>query len=78
MEENAKFKYLRLDEILQQKKMTNREFARRMGKSPQYTNAIVKGRSGASVVMLSKMADALGVSVRELFVNTKKQRVSCG
>ena len=58
---------MRLNEILKEKKITNREFARLMGKSPQYTNAVVKGRSGASVVMLSKMASVLGVSVKELF-----------
>lgn len=60
--------FLRINEILKQKKMTNREFARRMGKSPQYTNAIVKERSNASIVMLSKMAKVLDVPVRELFI----------
>ena len=61
---------LRLEEILKEKKITNREFAKRMGKSPQYTNAIVKERAGASISMLSKMADVLGVQMCELFSKT--------
>lgn len=58
---------LRINEILKEKKITNREFARRLGKSPQYTNAIVKERSSASVLMLTRMAEVLGVSIKELF-----------
>ena len=47
--------------------MTNTEFARRMGKSPQYTNAVVKERVGVSLKMLSKMADVLEVPLKQLF-----------
>ena len=60
---------LRLNEILKEKKITNREFAQRLGKSPQYTNAIVKERAGASITMLSKMAEVLGVQMSEIFKN---------
>ena len=58
---------LRLGEILKEKGMTNREFAKRMGKSPQYTNAIVKERAGASIAMLSSMAAVLDVQLCDLF-----------
>lgn len=58
---------LRIDEILKEKMMTNREFARRLGKKPQYTNAVVKGRIGVSLKMLSQMADVLDVPLKELF-----------
>lgn len=56
--------------------MTNKEFARLMGKSPQYTNSIVKERASASIAMLSHMADVLGVPFTELF-NNQRNRV-CG
>ena len=58
---------LRLNEILKEKGLTNREFARRMGKTPQYTNAVIKERSGVSLTMLSKMAEVLGVKMKDLF-----------
>ena len=52
---------------MKEKGMTNREFAKRMGKSPQYTNAIVKERAGASIAMLSSMAAVLDVQLCDLF-----------
>lgn len=58
---------LRISEILQEKGMTNTEFARQMGKKPQYTNAVVKERVGVSIKMLAKMAKTLNVPVKELF-----------
>ena len=58
---------LRLNEILKEKNLTNKEFARLMGKSPQYTNSIVKERAGASIAMLSKMAEVLGVPFTDIF-----------
>ena len=59
---------LRINEILKEKRITNREFANRLGKSPQYTNSIVKERAGASITMLSKMAEVLGVQLSEMFI----------
>ena len=58
---------LRINEILQEKGITNREFARRMGKKPQYTNSVAKERVGVSLKMLSLMAEALDVPMKELF-----------
>ena len=49
--------------------MSNVEFARRMGTSPQYTNSIVKERANASIAMLSKMAEVLNVPMSALFNN---------
>ena len=58
---------LRIDDILKEKEISNREFARLMGKTPQYTNAVVKGRAGVSLKMLSKMAEVLNVPLKDLF-----------
>ena len=58
---------LRIKDILRERAMTNREFARMLGKKPQYTNAVAKERVGVSLKMLSKMADVLGVPLKELF-----------
>ena len=58
---------LRIDEILKEKNITNREFARLMGKTPQYTNAVIRGRSGVSLRMLSRMAQVLDVKMKDLF-----------
>lgn len=60
---------LRLETILKEKNMSNVEFARRMGTSPQYTNSIVKERANASIAMLSKMAEVLNVPMSALFNN---------
>ena len=58
---------LRIGEILKEKGLTNREFAKRMDKKPQYTNAVIKEHVGVSLTMLSKMAEVLGVPLKELF-----------
>lgn len=58
---------LRINEILKEKGLTNRDFARLMGKKPQYTSAVSKGRVGASLKMLSKMAEVLDVPMKEMF-----------
>lgn len=58
---------LRINDILKEKKISNSEFARLMGKKPQYTNAVVRERVGVSLKMLSRMADVLNVSLKELF-----------
>lgn len=58
---------LRINDILTEKNLTNREFARRMGKTPQYTNAVAKGRAGVSLRMLEKMAAVLDVSMKDMF-----------
>ena len=58
---------LRIDEILKEKGITNREFARMMNKKPQYTNAVARERVGASIPMLTSMAKVLNVSLKDLF-----------
>ena len=58
---------LRINEILKDKGITNREFARMMGKKPQYTSSVINEHVGVSLKMLSKMAAVLGVPLRELF-----------
>lgn len=58
---------LRIEEILKERGISNIEFARMMGKKPQYTNAVIKERVGVSLTMLSKMAGVLDVPLKELF-----------
>lgn len=58
---------LRIEEIIKEQGLTNKEFARRLGKKPQYTNAVVRGRVGVSLTMLQRMAGVLGVPLKELF-----------
>ena len=60
--------FLRIDEILKEKGLTNREFARLMGKTPQYTSAVVNERVGVSIRMLAAMAEKLGVPLKDLFI----------
>lgn len=59
---------LRIESILKEQGLTNKEFARKLGKKPQYTNAVTKERVGVSLAMLSRMAEVLNVPLRELFI----------
>jgi len=58
---------LRIKEILKDKGITNREFARLLSKKPQYTSAVANERIGVSLKMLARMADVLNVPLKELF-----------
>ena len=58
---------LRIKEILREKGLTNRDFARLMGKKPQYTCSVANGSIGVSLKMLSRMAEVLDVPLKELF-----------
>lgn len=58
---------LRISEILKERGLTNREFARMMGRKPQYTSAVARGRAGVSLKMLSRMAEVLDISLKEMF-----------
>ena len=60
--------FLRIEDIMKERGLTNKEFANRLGKKPQYTNAVVKERVGVSLTMLSRMAEVLNVPLKELFI----------
>ncbi len=57
---------LRIRDILNQKGMTNRTLADKMGVTPQYVSNILSGR-GLSINVLLKVAEALDVRFGDLF-----------
>lgn len=59
---------LRLKEILKERGMTNKAFAERLSKKPQYTSNIAHGRISVSIRMLERMANVLDVPISEMFV----------
>lgn len=59
---------LRLKEILKERGMTNKAFAERLSKKPQYTSNIAHGRISVSLKMLERMANVLDVPISEMFV----------
>lgn len=58
---------LRIDDILKEKGMTQQQLAEKMGVSPQSVNSVIRQRENTSMKKLKRYADALGVSVEELF-----------
>lgn len=48
--------------------MTNKAFAERLSKKPQYTSNVAHGRISVSLKMLEKMAGVLDVPISEMFV----------
>jgi len=57
----------RLREIRQQRRATLRTVADRSGLSESFLSQVERGRSNASIASLRRIADALGVSVADLF-----------
>lgn len=62
---------LRIKELLKERSITSKEFAEKLGMAPQYLSNIINGGKGASLSMLAKMADALGVQIGDLFYTSK-------
>lgn len=56
-----------IDEILRKRGMKERELAAILGVSLQSVNSVIRQRENTSLKKLQKYADALGVSVGELF-----------
>lgn len=54
-----------LDEI-ENKGLTQKEFAQRVGCSQQYISRILKGKENLSIETISKIEAALGVSILEI------------
>ncbi len=57
----------RIREILNQKGMTSKELAEKMGVTPQYISGIVRETGSASVEVLSNIAKILNVPISSLF-----------
>lgn len=53
---------------MKERGMTNKAFAERLSKKPQYTSNVAHGRISVSLKMLERMADVLDVPLSELFV----------
>lgn len=62
---------LRIDEILNEKNISNLEFAEMMDVSPTSASAFKSGRTKPKFDTLVKMAEVLDVDIRELFHPTK-------
>lgn len=54
-----------LDEM-ENKGLTQKEFAQRVGCSQQYISRILKGKENLSIETISKIEAALGVSILEI------------
>ena len=71
--------YFRIKEILKEKGITGVELASRIKNekgepvTPQYINGIVSERGSVSLSKLKEIADALGVTMAELFEEFKER-----
>ena len=61
----------RLKELLQVKKMSQRELATRIGKSLNMVNLYVSNRVQPPIPILYRIAEILDIDVRELLVSNK-------
>lgn len=61
---------LRVKDILNEKGMTSKELAEKMGKSKQYISNIITGGKGMSIATLADIAKILDVEFRDLFAVT--------
>ena len=66
---------LQIKRILQEKGLTVRELASRLGLSDQYIGQIVNGRVGASVDKYETIANALGVKMWQLFADPSEYKL---
>ena len=58
---------MRIEEILRSRGMTEKELAEKMGVSVQSVNSVVRQRENTSRKRLQGYADALSVTIEELF-----------
>lgn len=63
--------YLRIKQILKDKKLTGKELARIMGLTENAVSLIVNGKSQPRYETLAEIAKVLDVDIRELFKKTK-------
>lgn len=57
---------LRVLDEMENKGLTQKEFAQRVGCSQQYISRILKGKENLSIETISKIEAALGVSILEI------------
>ena len=63
---------LRLKDILTEKKMTGKELASLIDVTPASISNIVQGNSFSKPETLLKIAEALDMDIRDLFISTKE------
>ncbi len=67
--------FLRLKEVMAEKDITGKTLAERLGIRPATISDIVTGRSQPRFELLAKIADELGVEMRDLFKSSKLQQL---
>ena len=65
---------LRLSDLLKQKKITGKSLAEKVGVSDNTISFILTGKTHPRPELLLKIAAALDVDLRELFISTKPQK----
>ena len=66
---------LRIKEVLQENNLTGKELAERINVTQASVSNIVNGNSFPKPETLLKIAEALDVDVRELFISTKNDNM---
>ncbi len=69
---------LQIKRILNERHLTNRVLARKLGVSEQYIGTIVNGKAGASFDKYEKIADMLGVKLWQLFADPSEYTLTDG
>ncbi len=64
--------FMRLGDVMQEKGITGKDLAERVGTHPVYISEIVNNKKVPRKELLLKIADVLDVDVRELIVSTKE------
>lgn len=67
---------LRLKELLQEKNVTGKELATKLGVSQNTVSSIVNGNSFPKPSLLLDIANNLEVDLRELFISTQERDLS--
>jgi transcriptional regulator with XRE-family HTH domain len=73
---NCIMNILRLKEVLQEKGMTGKDLAIKLGVSQNTISSIVNGNSFPKPALLLDLAKVLDVDLRELFISTKAKDLS--
>lgn len=58
---------LRIKKIMEEQNLTARNLADRLSVSPQYVGAVINNRENITITALCRFAEALGVTMPELF-----------
>ena len=76
MQKEIDYEYSRLKEVLTEKGMQNKDLAEKIGVTPTTISNITQGNNFPKPETLLKIAEALDVDIRELFVTTKDEETT--